>query len=117
MEMELKMAILGIIGTIFGTELGWVLNSFSKSGKLNIYIQKWEDTFQYNDKHGFMTPSLSIEQTEYYSYVLELDLYNSSGETKIMRNTEILFIANKEIVEISVPHDDALTVYHNHFTS
>ena len=43
-----------------------------------------------------MTPSSSIEQTEYYRYVIDIDFYNSSGEIKITRNIEVVFMNGKK---------------------
>lgn len=99
-------AIIGVIGTILGTILGWVLNSLSTKGKLKIYVSSWKDNFQYNDT-GSMVPSKSKEQTEYYHYDLTLDVYNSSSETKILRNIKIEFGDGKDILHISIPKDDA----------
>jgi len=116
LELELKIAILGIIGTILGTVVGWLLNNISRTGKLNVYISGWKDTFQYN-KIGCMSPSTTIEQTEYYSYELETDLYNSSADTKIMRNVEIVFMDGKHPIKTSIPHDDATKVHRQYFAS
>jgi hypothetical protein len=98
-------AIIGVIGTILGTILGWILNSVSSHGKLNVHISSWKEAFEYN-KLGCMALSLSKEQTEYYSYQLTLDLYNSSGEAKIMRNIAIRFSNDKCVLHKSVPKDD-----------
>jgi hypothetical protein len=103
--VELKDAIIGVIGTILGTILGWILSSVSNKGKLNVYISSWKDSFQYNET-GSMVPSSSIEQTECYSYRLALDIYNSSGESKIMRNITIVFNDTKSDIFKSVPKDD-----------
>ena len=85
MDTEINAAILGIIGTLLGTIVGWLLNNISNSGRLNLYVANWKDEFKYNSM-GSMVPSHSFEQTEYYSYTLDLELYNSSSRTKIMRN-------------------------------
>lgn len=98
-------AIFGIIGTILGTILGWLLNTFSNKGKLKFTLVSWKDSFQYNES-GCMTPSSSIEQTQAYSYKLYIDVYNSSAETKIMRDIRIVFCDDKKDVHISIPKDD-----------
>lgn len=114
--MEIGIAIIGIVGTILGTVVGWLLNSLSKSGKLKVYISEWNDTFQYN-KDGYMTPSSNIEQTGYYHYDLIIDLYNSSADTKIMRSLEVVFMNGKYPTKINVPKDDATKISAQHFTS
>lgn len=106
MDSEIQIALLGILGTLGGTVLGWVLNNLSQHGKLNIFISSWKDKFEYNET-GCMTLSSSIEQTEDYSYNVSFDLYNSSGETKIMRNIEIIFSNGKEELYCSIPKDDS----------
>lgn len=105
MNTDLYCAIIGVIGTLFGTVLGWLLNSVSKKGKLNIYVYSWEDEFMYNCK-GRLTKSSSEEQTEHYGYKLSLDLYNSSGETKIMRNIRIVFVQSKDKMLVNIPKDE-----------
>ena len=53
--------------------------------------------FQYNAL-GHMENSTSKEVTDCYSYNLSVDLHNSSGESKIMRNMSIVFSdGNKEL--------------------
>lgn len=98
-------AIIGVIGTILGTILGWILNSISNSGELKIFVSAWDEQFRCN-KTGFMIPSKCKEQTNNYHYNLVLDLYNSSGEAKIMRNITVVFSDNKKIIHQSTPKDD-----------
>lgn len=100
-------AIIGIVGTILGTFMGWFLNSMSQAGKLNIFINSWKDTFQFNDEHGCMAPSFCVEQTQYYNYTLDIDLYNSSGEMKIMRNIEVVFSDGCSDIRVTIPQDEA----------
>ena len=106
MSEATETALIGVLGTLLGTLLGWWLNSLSQKGKLSIYIYSWEDSFQYN-KMGFMTNSSSIEQTQHYAYKLTLDLYNSSGATRIMRNITVVFSDGKKELYKSIPNDDS----------
>ncbi|MBD5481471.1 MAG: hypothetical protein HDR15_02895 [Lachnospiraceae bacterium] len=106
MDSEMQIALLGILGTLGGTILGWILNNLSQHGKLNIFISAWEDKFQFNNM-GSMTLSSSIEQTQDYLYRVSFDLYNSSRETKIMRNIEIIFSNGKEELYRNIPKDES----------
>lgn len=106
MSTDMQIALVGVIGTLAGTVLGWLLNNLSQSGKLNIYVSSFEDSFQHSDNIGCMVPSSSIEETEHYSYKLILDLYNSSGTAKIMRNITIVFSDGKKDLLRSVPNDN-----------
>ena len=47
--MEVVAAIIGVVGTILGTILGWALNSFSQRGKLSVYVLEWEQQLDKND--------------------------------------------------------------------
>lgn len=105
-ETEMQIALIGVLGTLGGTVLGWFLNTLSQRGKLDIYISSWKDEFKYNNI-GTMAPSSSIEQTESYNYELSLDLYNNSGEMKIMRNIKVVFSNSKNELYQSIPKDDA----------
>lgn len=106
MTGEIVTAVIGVGATLVGTVLGWVLNNLSNSGKLNIYVSSWEDSFEHNSSFGEMVPCANREQVESYSYKLSLDLYNSSGNTKIMRNVQIVFSDGKNILQKQTPKDD-----------
>ena len=98
--------IIGVIGTLLGTVLGWLLSNLSQRGKLNIYSM-WRDEFQHNDNLGGMVNSQSKEEAKLYMYHFTLNLYNSSGEPQIMRKIEITFFHDKEELFRETPEDDS----------
>ena len=98
--------IIGVIGTLLGTVLGWLLSNLSRRGKLNIY-PTWQDGFSYNDNYGGMANSKSKEEVKRYRYYFTLDLYNSSGEPQIMRKIEVAFFHDKEELFRATPKDDS----------
>lgn len=112
---EILSAAIGIVGTILGTVLGWLLNNISNRGKLNIYVSSWLDEFKYNN-HGCIDNSASKEQTEYYSYKMVLDIYNSSAEPKIMRNIKVIFSNGAKTLKTSTPYDDSTRQGGNNYT-
>ena len=83
MNSDITTALIGVGATIAGTTLGWVLNNLSNRGKLNVYISLWEDSFKHNHI-GRMIPCFKREEVQSYTYKASFDLYNSSGNTKIM---------------------------------
>ena len=99
--------IIGVLGTLLGTILGWILNNISKSGELKFHLLEWQDDFRCK-ANIFIRESKSKEQTEFYDYKVSLDIYNSSGETKILRDCEILFAKGKKVLFANTPKDDAL---------
>ena len=107
MNSDITTALIGVGATIAGTVLGWVLNNLSNRGKLNIYVSSWEDKFQYNDDIGEMVLCSKREEVQIYTYKVSFDLYNSSGNTKIMRNIQIAFSDGKSDIEKQTPQDDA----------
>ena len=104
---DLFVAIIGVLGTLAGTVLGWVLNSLSNKGRLKIFVSSWEDKFLHQDSYGGMAPSNSIDETEFYNYEFSLDVYNSSSESKIMRDIIVSFNEGKKDIEQSTPNDDS----------
>lgn len=106
MNSDITTALIGVGATIAGTVLGWALNNLSNRGKLNIYVSSWEDKFQYNDI-GEMVLCSKREEVQSYTYKASFDLYNSSGNTKIMRNIQIAFSDGKRDIEKQTPQDDA----------
>lgn len=106
MNNEIITALISVGATIAGTVLGWLLNNLSNRGKLNVYISLWEDSFEYNHI-GEIMPCSKREEVQCYSYKASFDLYNSSGNTKIMRNIQIVFSDGKNDIEKQTPKDDA----------
>lgn len=90
---DFLIAFIGILGTLLGTVLGWILNYISQKGKLHFYILSWKDDFLKN-LDGTMADSCNKEDVDCYSYKCFIDIYNSSAETKIMRNIEVVFANN-----------------------
>jgi hypothetical protein len=103
---EFVVAAIGVGGTLLGTVLGWILNNLSNRGKLKIYVSSWSESFEYNDNRGSMALSNSIEQVEWFSYKLCLNIYNSSSEPRIMRDIRIVFNDRKHDVYSETPMDD-----------
>lgn len=93
-EMNDLNAFFGIIGTLLGTILGWLLNQLSSKGKLKIFPAKWEDELYYLYA-GCKRTAEAVEQIQYYSYQCELDIYNSSSEPRIMRDVHVIFTNKK----------------------
>ena len=98
--------IIGVIGTLLGTVLGWVLSNLSQRGKLNIY-PTWRDEFRHNDGYGGMAKSRNQDEAKLFMYYLTLDLYNSSGEPKIMRKIEVAYFRDKHELFRDTPDDDS----------
>lgn len=104
MDNDVLIAAIGVGGTLLGTLLGWFLNNLSQMGKLHIFVDRWAEKFEKN-QDGRNMPCASLEETEYYGFVLSLDLYNSSGETKIMRDIQIVHANGKILYRNQTPND------------
>lgn len=102
---ELLIAIIGIIGTLLGTVLGWILNNLSQHGKLNVYVTEWEEKFTHIGEYGAFETSRKKEEAKSFSYNFSLDLYNSSGTTKIMRNIKVVLLGNNKELSVDIPQD------------
>ena len=98
-------AMVGVIGTILGTFLGWFLNSISNRGKIKIFISSWKNEFRCMDEYGDVVATPSPEKIEFYSCSYALDIYNSSGEPKIMRNIHIAYNNGKTDLIKHIPKD------------
>ena len=102
----MEVAIIGVIGTLLGTILGWFLNFFSGRGKIIAYLSSWNDKFQYLD-FGEMKNSSCKDKTEYFECSCSIDIYNSSAETKILRNIRMVFCDGKKDVLSVIPNDES----------
>lgn len=105
-EVNVLAEIIGVIGTLLGTVLGWLLSNLSRRGKLNIY-SIWRDEFQHNDNLGGMSHSKNKDEAKHYMYHFTIDLYNSSGDPQIMRKIEVAFFRDKEELFRDTPKDDS----------
>lgn len=107
MDTEITTALIGIGATIVGTILGWVLNSISQMGRLRIYVCEWKEIYEKRDEMCCMIPCNNIDEAEYYRGELSLNIYNSSRDTKAMRNIRLVYINGKQELFSVVPKDDS----------
>lgn len=108
-------AIIGVIGTVIGTILGWLLNSISQRGRISAYVSQWDNNFKHNKLLG-KEPTVLTEKIVSYNYSVAIDFYNSSGETKIMRDIKIVFRNNKKSLLESIPDDRSVSKTVGKFT-
>ena len=109
---EFIIALIEILSTLFATVLGWILNNISQKGILYFYVLSWKDDFLKNSD-GTMNDSCKKEDVDCYSFKCFVDVYNSSAETKIMRNIEVVFVGNKKDLWRETPDD----YYKKHFAA
>lgn len=113
MSSEVLIAIMGIVGTLAGTLLGWFLNQLSQRGKLHIFVMNWHNYFTHTDAEGCEVCSCSLDEAVNYSFELEMDIYNSSNITKIMRDIKVIFLCGKATLLAYTPEDSASLKYVN----
>lgn len=118
-DPNLMIGLLTAGSTLIGTVLGWLLNQFSKCGKLKIYCTSWADWFENQDSYGGLADSYSFNDSTYYHYELELNLHNRGGEPQIMRDIRIVFTNGENDICISTPLDDSTKHKHSqlHYSS
>jgi hypothetical protein len=88
-------ASIGVIGTLLGVTLGFFLNLFKSSGKLKIYINKVTITYSERDNQGGMfTKEQKTSKSERATILLDLDVYNSASEYRIMREIKLRIETN-----------------------
>lgn len=90
-------AVIGVSGTLLGTVLGWILNNLSSKGKLRIYYSKWNGTFT-SRAFGAVSSCNDIKKAECYRYQFLLDVFNSSAQSKIMRELYVVFYDGKKVI-------------------
>jgi len=77
--------IVGVIGTLLGAMLGWILNQLSQRGKVNFYFNEIRLFFSSSDKSNG-TISLHID----------VDITNTSSNQKIIRNIKAVLCKNEK---------------------
>ena len=66
MNESIFIAVIGIVGTLAGTVLGWLLNNISRHGELKGFVVKWDEKFELNET-GLMVFAPSFDKAEVYS--------------------------------------------------
>lgn len=91
-------AIIGVIGTLLGVILGYILNALSRIGKIKIYPNKIHINYTDITNMGSRVEVNEVsEKTESINIHLNLDFFNSSeSSTKIARNIYFV-LKNKKI--------------------
>ena len=109
MTEGLWAAVIGVGGTILGTIIGWVLNNLSNRGRLVISIVKYEAEFQ-KALNGVMC-RCDINSAEYFNYIINIDIYNTSAKTKFMRDIKFNFVDEAGgLLKTITPYDKDLLI-------
>ncbi len=98
--------IIGVVGSLVGTVLGWWLNNISKQGKLKITCSKWQESFQENP-HGDFIETNKLDTATYFDFHATLDIYNDSADVKILRNIHVIFTNGNTTLFSCIPHDES----------
>jgi hypothetical protein len=101
---DMTVAIIGVVGTLLGTILGWGLSTISGYGSLKNYLVEIKEELTHHNVYGAQVCD-RIEQVEDYSLTIIMDMYNSSASVKIMRNIRIIFLNNKIKLFEMIPKD------------
>ena len=97
-------AIIGIIGTLLGVILGAVINQIYRYGSLKLYPKNFRMAFLKRSESGHYSEQNKIDSdTESVTIYFDLDLYNSSSEQKIGRETLLVLLKDgkekKEVIK------------------
>lgn len=106
-SIEIVTALIGVGATILGTILGWVLNNLSSYGKLNIFTSSFRNEFKAFDGLGDFKQCSDRNSASCYNYSVSLDIYNSGGDPKIMRDIKIVLNDGKNDLLSNTPFDNA----------
>ncbi|MDE6200819.1 MAG: hypothetical protein K2M47_02910 [Clostridiales bacterium] len=111
MTEGLWAAIIGVAGTLLGTFLGWVLNSWSNSGKLKVSTVDTQISFEKQDSIGSIC-RCDFDESKCFILETKIDIYNNSSNTKIMKDIKILFLdKSKKVLKRIVPYDEDFTTF------
>jgi hypothetical protein len=113
---ENSQQIISITGILLGTLMGWILNNISRRGRMQFYTVAWENKFFGELMNGSETIASRFEESKNYTYEVFLDVFNSSGTNKIIRDVRIVFFAGKELMQSHKPYDKSTAVFSNYRT-
>jgi len=109
MDSGILMAIIGVggtfAGTLGGTALGWFLNQLSGKGKLYFYNIDFNETYDLQKIYKTDNNEVDFKQVDSYSYRLNINVYSSSNNVKIMNDFKLEFYNNSKLLYESIPLD------------
>jgi hypothetical protein len=83
---------LGIIGTIIGVILGYILNSISRIGKIKPLFHTITREYIGRDNSGaFITVKDFNSTVDHVKYIIKLNFYNSSQKIKNIQSIFLIF--------------------------
>ena len=89
--------IVGVIGTLLGVVLGYILNSISRYGRVIFYVNNIETEIIERSESGGSTVVHSItSNTECVSISIELDIINTSEYSKKILREINFIVADKD---------------------
>jgi hypothetical protein len=91
--MSLSDAWVGVIGTLGGVIVGSSLEKWSKKGKLKFYDLHVTCSYSTYDEQGHQ---LKLGKTKINQAFVHFGVYNSSGETEIIRNIKVAGYVNNK---------------------
>lgn len=97
-----------IIATVVGALLGWGLEKLSQRGSLKVYPSpcKYE---MYNNNKGLKILVSDISIATHIVFIFDVDIYNSSNSTKIMRDIKLTWSNTSNKKKHQAIIDDLLT--------
>ena len=98
-------AFWGILGTVVGTLMGWLLSELSNHGRLRCFVKSWHAHLDIVDEHGEYVTCYEFMRPEYFNYDITIEVYNSSRLPKIIRDGKIAFYKNEKLLLESIPRD------------
>lgn len=95
--LECKDAIIGVLSTLLGVIVGWLLTELSRKGKLVI---RKRDTkrCRFYDENG--TPDKYDEKSVKFEYKFELEVCNLSLDMRTMKDLQVVFCGKKNKVKL-----------------
>ncbi|MBU5333575.1 hypothetical protein KQI61_15355 [Anaerocolumna aminovalerica] len=100
-------SIIGVCGTLFGTILGWILNSLSNKGKIYFSDIEINNRYMGLKEDGVSTGYIDNKNkaTSYY-FTVSLNSYNSSNNFMAIKNIRLEFYNGNKLTVSVVPKDD-----------
>lgn len=92
---DLIIAGVGVVSTVIGTFLGWLLNNISQSGDLKFYSHISGMPFK-NDGYGGYFGCGKLDEADWYMCFIDVDIYNENANYKTLKDLNIRFCYSKK---------------------
>ena len=109
-------AFWGVLGTLLGTIIGYLLSEMHNHGRLHCFVKSWIAYFEIKDEGDRFIGCRKPNRPQYFNYCFTIEIYNSSRLPKVIRDGKIVFYKDEEPIAEFIPNDKKRETKYFHYS-